>query len=228
MNKKTNLAERAWFWLVMSGFRLLYNELAVTYDLVSWVVSMGQWRDWQKTAIPFLQGQQVLEVAHGPGHMLVELKNAGYSIMGLDLSKNMGRLASRRLRKAGMKIPIIQGRVQALPFASNSFDSILTTFPSEFIVVEESLASLRRLLRPGGCLVIVAQARLTSGGIIRTFLEWLYTITGQRPIKRGKNIWLVASERFQEAGFQVEVKEVHLDKSIVTVVVANTPDFNAS
>ncbi|MCZ7544410.1 MAG: hypothetical protein M5R40_13175 [Anaerolineae bacterium] len=42
--------ERLWWALVRFGFRLLYNELAFTYDLVSRVVSLGQWRAWQRAA----------------------------------------------------------------------------------------------------------------------------------------------------------------------------------
>ncbi|MBM4425321.1 MAG: hypothetical protein FJ030_18410, partial [Chloroflexi bacterium] len=34
-------------FLLRLAFRLLYNEFAFTYDLVSWAVSVGQWRQWQ-------------------------------------------------------------------------------------------------------------------------------------------------------------------------------------
>ncbi|MCB9446672.1 MAG: class I SAM-dependent methyltransferase, partial [Ardenticatenaceae bacterium] len=49
-----------WKKLIRFGFRLLYNELAWTYDAVSWLVSLGDWRSWQQAALPFVLGPDVL------------------------------------------------------------------------------------------------------------------------------------------------------------------------
>ena len=76
---------KLWFTLVGFGFRLLYNEFAWTYDGVSWLVSLGDWRRWQVAALPFIVGRDVLEIGHGPGHMLLALQNAGFAVVGLDL-----------------------------------------------------------------------------------------------------------------------------------------------
>ena len=69
-----------WQKLVSFGFRLLYNELAWTYDLVSWVVSLGHWRKWQTAVLDYVQGPAVLEIAHGPGHMLPLLHERGFAV----------------------------------------------------------------------------------------------------------------------------------------------------
>ncbi|MGD1994820.1 MAG: hypothetical protein PVI59_16625, partial [Anaerolineae bacterium] len=63
---------RLWWAFVRVFFRLLYNQCAWTYDLVAWVVSLGQWNAWGRTAMPHLSGGRVLELAHGAGHLLVE------------------------------------------------------------------------------------------------------------------------------------------------------------
>ena len=69
---------QAWWALVRFGFRLLYNELAFTYDTVSWVVSLGAWRCWVDAALAHLDGQSpVLELAHGPGNLHIDLALAG-------------------------------------------------------------------------------------------------------------------------------------------------------
>ena len=66
---------RAWRSLLRFGFRLLYHELAWTYDLVSRVVSLGQWRTWQRTALEHLaarRGDPILELAHGTGDLQID------------------------------------------------------------------------------------------------------------------------------------------------------------
>jgi ubiquinone/menaquinone biosynthesis C-methylase UbiE len=241
---------RLWWRLVNFGFRLLYNEMAWTYDAVSWVVSLGQWRRWQLAALPHLHGRDVLEIAHGPGHLLLEMKRQSYRVTGLDLSPWMGRRAGHRLRRAGLPATLVRGEAQSLPFAPASFDAVLSTFPTEFVIWPETLAAVHRVLRPGGRFVIVPEARLTGQGPIYTFLEWLYTITGQRrtaqPAALGSgdgggqsggaqplaksgdpgsvlpdtHPWREYGRRFAEAGFEVQLLPVEQAKSRVTVVVA--------
>lgn len=216
--------QRWWRRFVLWGFHLLYNQMAWTYDLVSWVVSLGEWRAWQGAGLDFLVGKDVLELAHGPGHMLLRLKTAGYTVTGFDLSPYMSRMARRRLQKAGLVVPLVRGRAEAMPFGTAVFDSILATFPAPFIVLPETLAALYRILRPGGRLVIVPEAALTGGGVLRPIIEFLFTITGQRQgpgVEHSPSVfWLRSKEGFERAGFIVTVEQVKLEKSIATVVIA--------
>jgi ubiquinone/menaquinone biosynthesis C-methylase UbiE len=220
----SDLLGTLWRRLIEFGFRLLYNELAWTYDLVSWIVSLGQWRAWQRAGLEFLTGRRVLELAHGPGHMLLALERAGFQAVGFDLSPFMGRLAGRRLRKADVPVPLVRGRAERLPFAGESFDSILATFPTAFIAQPETIAALYRALRPGGRLVIVPEARLTRRSPLHRLIDWLFAITGQRqgPVREHASspLWSEVGELFQAAGFDVALQNVSLPKSQVWVVVA--------
>src|SRR5437868_2620777 len=92
----------AYITLLRFGFRLLYNEMAFTYDLVSWIVSLGEWRSWQRAALKHLNappGSRILEVAHGTANLQLDLRAQGYDSIGLDLSKYMGQIARRKLIK---------------------------------------------------------------------------------------------------------------------------------
>lgn len=221
---------RAWWRLVQFGFRLLYNEMAWSYDVVSWLASLGAWQAWQRTALPHVQGQRVLEIAHGPGHMLLALRAEGYEVTGLDLSPAMGRIARQRLATAEVTAGLVRGRVQTLPFAGGEFDTVLSTFPTDFIADVETMGAVHRVLRPGGRFLIVPEGHLTGGGPLRRFINWLYVITGQRSGEFAVDeaeYWPAEDARWQRfrqemtaTGFALEVVHVQLSGSGATVVVA--------
>ena len=119
-------------------------ELAFTYDAVAWLVSLGQWQAWGRTALDRVRGPRVLEIGHGPGHLLIALARSGRRPIGIDLSPQMIRIAQRNIRQAGVNVPQVQCRVQALPFRSGEFDSVVSTFPSDYIA---DLATLREVQR---------------------------------------------------------------------------------
>lgn len=226
------LAEIAQLWwkLIRFGFRLLYNELAFTYDTVSKIVSMGAWRCWQRSVLKHLDlasGSSVLEIAHGTGDLQLDLKAAGYRSVGVDLSPYMGRIASRKLKRHHIKSVLVRGRAQQLPFASGSFSAVVVTFPTDFILLTETLNEAHRLLTQNGVLVIVPNGTFTGGGIIRKFLEWLYTITGQRSsAKKGdsadaeSHLHARISEHFHKHGFDVSLHEETCPRSRAQVIVA--------
>jgi ubiquinone/menaquinone biosynthesis C-methylase UbiE len=202
------------------AFSLLYNQLAWTYDLVSWVVSAGQWRQWQRSALPFLPGRPVLEIAHGTGNLLLDLVSLGLEPVGLDLSPAMGRLASRKLkRRLGsptLPVPLVRGSVAALPFGANSFSTVVSTFPTDFVAQADVIAELYRVLRPGGALVCVPAAQITGPALFDRWAAWLFRVTGQ-----SSSGWFdPLLERFAAAGFRTRLEQVRLPRSRVMVIVA--------
>lgn len=214
---------RPYVALIRFGFRLLYNELAWTYDLVANVTSLGQWWDWQRAALPHLpRDGPVLEIAHGTGHMLVEVAATGRSVFGLDASAAMGKLARRRLRRQGLTVPLVRGRVQALPIASHSLPALLATFPTEFIVDPAALAEFRRVLRPDGRLVIVPSAVLKPTNLIQRIMRWAFIVTGQGSgeISDSDPDWPPRGRAiFARHGFDVQFQRSDLPRSRVYVAV---------
>ncbi|MCC6190247.1 MAG: methyltransferase domain-containing protein [Anaerolineales bacterium] len=202
------------------AFGLLYNQLAWAYDLVSWTVSIGQWRSWQRAAWPYLRGRRVLEVAHGPGHMLLDLIALGFEPVGIDPSRAMSRLARRRLQRAlgeaGAFGRLLRGRAEALPVAAGSFQCILATFPTEFVGHPRAAAEFYRVLAPGGALVCVPAARITGGAFADRWAAWLFRITGQSSL----DWFMPLLERYTAAGFQARLEHVRLPRSVVTVMIA--------
>lgn len=208
----------AWWSLVRLGFRLLYHELAWTYDAVSAIVSLGQWGDWQRVALRYLDvpaGAPVLELAHGTGRLAIELRRAGYRLVALDRSPAMGRIARRRLLRWGWCPPLVRAEAAALPFGANRFAAVISTFPTEFIADPATLAEIHRVLTPEGRLVIVMGATLTGHNAAARSLELAYRVTGQR------GPWAAILEaRLKDEGFAPHLLAETLPRSVVWVCVA--------
>lgn len=214
---------KRWWRLVRFGFRLLYNEFAFTYDWVSWLVSLGEWRCWVRAPLKDLVGQQpVLELAHGTGNLQTDLLSGGWRAIGCDLSPAMGRIAQGKLRRNGLPIRLTQGRTQALPFAAQTFAAVVSTFPTDFIAAPETLREVWRVLQPDGVFVIVPNARLLGGGLAERGIDWLYRVTGQR----GETL---PDERLTTlfAPFAVEVRLERCPRSEVTVIIARKTLWNS-
>lgn len=210
---------RLWTRIVAFGFRLLYNELAWLYDPVSWTVSLGQWRAWQRTALAFLPaGSQVLEVGAGPGHLLADLLDAGHWPVGIDRSPAMVRQAGRRIRRKDLAIPFCRGDATTLPFAAQAFDAVVCTFPTPYIYDANWIRHLHRVLKKGGRLVIVEMASLRQRDPASRGLEWLYRITGQRGPAPD------LAEMLNGAGFMARRETAQLEGTSVSLVVADRQD----
>jgi ubiquinone/menaquinone biosynthesis C-methylase UbiE len=209
---------RLWWRLLRFGFRLLYNEMAFTYDLVSHVVSLGAWRCWQRAALKHMNvqpGAPVLELAHGTGNLQLDLNNAGYRVYGYDLSPYMGRIAKAKLKKAKCAIRLARGRAQQLPFPSGTFEAVVSTFPTDFIVAPQTLREVHRVLTEGGQFIIVPNGVLTSGGVIETGIERLYRITGQRD-----GAATDIGSFFADFGFEAVALQEACPRSLAQVIVA--------
>jgi ubiquinone/menaquinone biosynthesis C-methylase UbiE len=201
--------------LIKFGFHLLYNQLAFTYDTVAWLVSFGQWQAWTATSLQWIRGPRVLELGHGPGHLLVRLARSGVQPIGVDVSPNMLRMARRRLRRAGLSVPQVCVKAPALPFRSNEFDSVVATFPTEYLFQTATLCEVRRVLKDDGRLIIVVGATLGRGGATARLIDWLYTITGQREMAADDE-----ASVFEQAGLTVQVETQTVGRSEVTLLLA--------
>jgi ubiquinone/menaquinone biosynthesis C-methylase UbiE len=201
-------------------FHLLYHSFAWTYDLVSWTVSLGRWKDWVESVVPFIQGNRVLELGHGPGHLQRILHDLNLLTFGLDESRQMGFLAKRNLAQNGYaQSGLIRGIGQDLPFPTQTFDTVVATFPTEYIFEAQTLSEVRRILTNGGRFILLPVAWITGAGLLDKFAAWLFRITGQAPSNLSQEIINHFSDPFIEAGFQVQTEQLEVKSSLVLIVI---------
>lgn len=152
-------------------FETLYRNRYL-YRFASTVPFAGQWRVWQRLILPRIRGMDVLELGCGLGDLQVDMLKASYHCRAIERSPQMVAAARDTLRRhrVGDPASIIQGSAQSLPFGASSFDTVVSTFPSEYIYDPNTIAEVERVLRPGGRLIVIEGANLLAAGFIQSLL----------------------------------------------------------
>ncbi|UCD74443.1 MAG: bifunctional demethylmenaquinone methyltransferase/2-methoxy-6-polyprenyl-1,4-benzoquinol methylase UbiE [Phycisphaerales bacterium] len=145
--------------------RKMFAAIARRYDLNNHLHSFGRDQFWRRRAVRLAEvksGDRVLDAACGTGDLAEAFADAcPASVMGVDFTLEMLDLAkaktARRRRPAGCPAPeYVQGDAMHLPFEDETFDIVSIAFGIRNVgdaVV--ALREFRRVLRPGGRLVIL-------------------------------------------------------------------------
>jgi len=128
--------------------RLLYSRWPQAFDPLAHFLTLGRFGAWRRSALDHLEGGRILEIGHGTGALLLDIARSGKHPIGLEISPAMQRVAQRRMRSAGVRVPCVVGDARALPFREGTFDTIVATFPTEYASIPSVLLGFRRLL-PG-------------------------------------------------------------------------------
>lgn len=177
----------------------LYHELAWGYEVIAAVVSLGRWGQWRRMALGDATGECVLELGFGTGALLVE-GSGERRMFGIDPSAEMQHVAGRRLAAHGLSGRCVQGRGQALPLAAACMDTVLATFPASYILERSTLEECRRVLVPGGRLVI---SGLWVHAELQGWERGLALFYG-RPAREAQELWVA---RLAEVGFEPRLDE---------------------
>jgi ubiquinone/menaquinone biosynthesis C-methylase UbiE len=182
--------------------RRIWEKQAPRYDrsIAFWEkILFGDGRRW----VCSRTHGEVLEVAIGTGRNFAFYPE-GVRLTGIDLSPAMLEIARERARELGMDADLREGDAQQLPFADASFDTVVCTLSLCNIPDDrKAVAEMKRVLRPGGQLLLLDHIRAASG-LLRAVQKALEVVTVRL---EGEHLMRRPLEHVQAEGFEVEQRE---------------------
>ena len=145
----------------------VFDSVAERYDLMNDLMSLGLHRAWKAFAIRVARprsGERILDIAAGSGDLaraLAKRVAPGGEVWISDINHRMLERGRNRLLDAGIMAPAVQCDGEKLPFAEASFDCVTVAFGLRNMTRKDAaLAEMRRVLRPGGRLVVLEFSRV--------------------------------------------------------------------
>jgi len=158
----------------------VFDSVAPRYDLMNDVMSLGLHRLWKRFALArtaLRPGQSALDVAAGSGDLaggLVRQVGRNGTVVVTDINARMLALGRDRLTDRGYigNVHYVQANAQTLPFSARTFHCVSIGFGLRNVTDKgAALASMFRVLKPGGRLLVLEFSRPHLGP-----LEGLYDL----------------------------------------------------
>jgi len=150
----------------------VFRRVAKRYDLMNDVMSLGLHRLWKRVAIDYAavrKDEVVLDLASGSGDLALslarQLDGLGELIV-VDINPSMLDIAKAKIANAGFfkAIRYLEANAEDLPLDDQSVDCVTLAFGLRNMTDFEAVfSSIKRVLRPGGRLIILEFSKMTKG-----------------------------------------------------------------
>jgi demethylmenaquinone methyltransferase / 2-methoxy-6-polyprenyl-1,4-benzoquinol methylase len=151
----------------------MFDGVAAKYDLTNDVLSLGQTRLWRRAVAQALEvraGERVLDLGAGTGTSSLPFVAAGATVVPCDFSLGMLREGKKR----HPELPLTAGDATRLPFTDGAFDAVTISFALRNVHdTDAALREMRRVVRPGGRLVICEFSHPTYRPLRTVYTEYL-------------------------------------------------------
>ena len=163
----------------------MFDQIAFRYDFLNRFLSGGIDVWWRKKAIgqlKKLQPKTILDVATGTGDLALMSEKILHpeKITGIDISEGMLEIGRKKILKGGLqeKIELLLGDSEAILFEDNTFDAVTVAFGvRNFENLEKGLSEIRRVLKPGGQLIVLEFTRPSAPVVKQLYGLYMKYIT---------------------------------------------------
>ena len=145
-----------------SKVRSVFSSVAGSYDVMNDLMSFGLHRLWKAFTVQLAgvrKGDKVLDVAGGTADLsLAFARKVGPTgqVWLTDINHAMLSVGRDRVVDKGFLLPVAQCDAEKLPFPDNHFDVVTVAFGLRNMTHKDlALAEMRRVLRPGGRLLVL-------------------------------------------------------------------------
>jgi len=148
----------------------------------------------------------VLDLGCGAGHVSFAVAPNVAKVTAYDLSEEMLVVVAKEAVQRGLSnLKTHQGVVEALPFASASFDFVLTRFSAHhWSDLPKALSEMRRVLKPGGSIVVI-DVIAPDVPLIDTHLQCIELL---RDVSHVRNYAYAEWQRqLEQAGFRIDASD---------------------
>jgi demethylmenaquinone methyltransferase/2-methoxy-6-polyprenyl-1,4-benzoquinol methylase len=154
--------------------REVFDSVATRYDLMNDLMSAGVHRLWKRYTLGqtgLRPGQAALDVAGGTGDlsagMAAQVGDTGLVVLS-DINESMLSVGRDRLLDRGLmrNVRFALANAECLPFADETFDCVTIGFGLRNVTDKPAaIASMRRVLKPGGRLLILEFSKPVVPGL---------------------------------------------------------------
>lgn len=145
----------------------VFSSVADKYDLMNDLMSAGMHRLWKRFTLEVAgarPGDRVLDIAGGTGDLASAFRKSvgpAGEVWLTDINHAMLARGRDRLLDEGRLCPVAQCDAEKLPFPNDYFDIVTVAFGLRNMThKEQALAEMRRVLRPGGRLLVLEFSRV--------------------------------------------------------------------
>ncbi|MEO7766420.1 MAG: bifunctional demethylmenaquinone methyltransferase/2-methoxy-6-polyprenyl-1,4-benzoquinol methylase UbiE [Ferruginibacter sp.] len=159
----------------------MFDNIAFRYDFLNRFLSVGIDTWWRKKAIRQLKNigpKKILDVATGTADVAILAARIlqPQKITGIDISDGMLNVGRKKVEKLGLEniIELLNGDSETINFDDNSFDAVTVAFGvRNFQHLEKGLSEIKRVLRPGGKLVVLEFSKPKSAVVKQLYQVYM-------------------------------------------------------
>ena len=146
----------------------MFSAIAKRYDLLNTIISLGQHWIWRKKTISISTDNisgRALDIATGTGDMAILLskKPKFTSIIGLDFTPEMIKIAQQKSNRFNDKVTYLVADSHNLPFPPSTFNLVTIAFGiRNFIDINKALNEINQTLCKGGKITILEIVKNSS------------------------------------------------------------------